>query len=74
MKLFLRGTPGTGEDHGAGGVAGAHGAEEKQGRDKGSVHQRGVIRTGLRRVRNNGYFMEHEWGRLAGLPGFLTTI
>lgn len=81
MELFLGGTPGTGEDHGAGRVAGAHGAEEKQGGDKGHVWVRapigvntsaGVIRTGLWRVRNHGYFMEHEWGPLAGLPCFLT--
>lgn len=37
MQLFLRGTPGTGEDDRAGRVAGAHGAEEKQGKDKGHV-------------------------------------
>lgn len=68
MKLFLRGTPGAGEDHGAGRVAGAHGAEEKQGKVKGhacvrapwwSIIGGGVIGTGLRWVRNLGYFMEH---------------
>lgn len=34
MELFLRGASGTGEDNGAGRVSGAHGAEEKQDRDK----------------------------------------
>ena len=34
MELFFRGASGTVEDNGAGRVSGAHGAEEKQDRDK----------------------------------------